>query len=379
MKITDITTISPAELCGSTTLNFPVTLANVYDQNAEAVSFYYSRASFSETSHEEEVLNAKHLINKVKPKSNSDKDTAGLSRDLGMIRKVEGELRATPARFKAIFACRRKHIWLEYDLPICEDMSCIEAGAYFQLVPLLRALESCTPYCVVIVENGKAKGFLVHGAEIHELDTRLPRADLSVHAEDSRVGWSHHIDSNVNERKKAYMRDLAVHLQGLFQGMHCEHLVVGCREEVWSEFEPELEKAGPAATIAGRFHLASFDLTAAAILQAARPVFDNGDTGVTWSFGERFKNSRLTLRLVLNPCCRPWTQAERKGFVSGTYPAQNYMPVQVATHGGARQRKSVPRAVRPISLRFLLRSFCSGRLYARVPRYSRRMPPAQPR
>ena len=73
MKTTDITTISPVELCGSITLNFPVALANVYDQNAEAISFYFSRASFSETSHEEEVLNAKDLINQVKPKSSSER------------------------------------------------------------------------------------------------------------------------------------------------------------------------------------------------------------------------------------------------------------------------------------------------------------------
>ena len=171
-------------------------------------------------------------------------------------------------------------------------------------------------------KTAKQRAFSVHGAEIHELDARLPKADLSVHADDSRVGWSHHIDSNVSERKKAYMRDLACHLQGLFQCLHCEHLVVGCREEVWSELEPELEKAGLAAMIAGRFHLASFDLTAAAILQAARPVFDEWQHGrYAGVLAERFTNSRLTVRLVLNPCCRPWNQAECKSFVSGTYPS----------------------------------------------------------
>lgn len=287
LKAIDINAISPEALRGSSTLNLLLALANIYDQNAEAISFYFSRASFSETSREEEVLNAKDLIKQVKSRSSSERDTADLSEDLAMIRKVDGELRANSARFKAIFACSRKQIGLEYDLPLCVDVSCVEVGAHFKLVPLLRALESCTPYCVVIVENGKARGFLIHGAEIHELDARLPRADLSVHADDSRVGWSHHIDSNVSERKKAYMRDLARHLQGLFQCLQYEHLVVGCREEVWSELEPELEKAGLAATIAGRFHLASFDLTAAAILEAARPAFDEWQHGRYLEFWEK--------------------------------------------------------------------------------------------
>jgi rubrerythrin len=274
VKTTSITSSLPPELRGLTTLKFPVTLANVYDEKAHAISFYFSRASFSETSHEEEVLNAKHLVNRVKTKCSSEGDTADLSRDLAMILEVEQQIRATPARFKAVFACGKKQIWQEYDLPICENVSRLEVATHFQLVPLLRALESCTPYCVVIVENGKAKGFLIHGAEIHELDARLPAADLSVHADDSRVGWSHHIDSNVSERRKAYMRELAADLHRLLQGTNCEHLVIGCREEVWSELEPELAKAGLAAMVAGRFHLASFDLTPAGILQAARPVFD---------------------------------------------------------------------------------------------------------
>jgi rubrerythrin len=274
VKANNTTTIAPPVLRGPTTLNFPVTLANVCDHNAKAISFYFSRATFSETSHEEEVLTAKDLISQVKPKRNSEGDTAAFSKDLGMIREAERERRAAPAAFKAIFACGQEQIWQEYDLPICENVSCMEVGAHFKLVPLLRALESCIPYCVVIVENGKAKGFLVHGAEIHELDARLPVADLSVHSDDAGVGWSHHIDGNVRERKKAYMRDLAVHLHGLLQRLNCEHLVIGCREEVWSELEPELEKAGLAAMIAGRFHLASFDLTAALISQAARPVFN---------------------------------------------------------------------------------------------------------
>ena len=140
LKTTDITAISPDALRGSSTLNFPVALANVYDQNAEAISFYFSRASFSETSREEEVLNAKDLINQVKPKSSSERDTADLSGDLAMIRKVEGELRASSARFKAIFACSRKQIWLEYDLPICEDVSCVEVGCAFQIGSLATCI-----------------------------------------------------------------------------------------------------------------------------------------------------------------------------------------------------------------------------------------------
>ena len=187
-------------LRGSTILNFSVTLANVYDQNAEAVSFYFSRASFSETSREEEVLSERSYKIRSNPGAGLKGILLAFPRDLAMIRKVEGELRPSSARFKAIFACSRKEIGLEYDMPLCVDVSCVEVAAHFKLVPFLRALESCIPYCVVIVENGKARGFLIHGAEIHELDTRLPRADLSVHSDDS---WCRLVPSYRRQRARA--------------------------------------------------------------------------------------------------------------------------------------------------------------------------------
>jgi hypothetical protein len=93
-----------------------------------------------------------------------------------------------------------------------------------------------------------------------------------VHADGSRGGWSHHIDGNVNERAKAYTKKLAFDLHQFVQDAHCQYLVVGCREDVWGELEPQLARAGLAAMIAGHFHLSSFDLAPHGVLQAAKPV-----------------------------------------------------------------------------------------------------------
>ena len=297
-----------------------VALANVYDEKAHAISFYFSRASFSEASHQEEVLNIKHLVDRVKTKWSSEDDIADLSSDLAMILEMERQIRATPARFRAVFACSRKHIWQEYDLPTCETVSRLEVSTHFQLVPLLRALESCTLCSVVIVENGKAKGFIINGAEIHELDGRLPGADLSVHADDSRVGWSHHIDNNVSERKKAYMKELAVDLHRLFQGTNCQHLVIGCREDVWSELEPQLDKAGLGPTVAGRFHLASFDLTPAEILQAARPVFHKWQSEHYAEFWQKVREQPALSAVGVEPVLRSLASGRVQKLFLGNVP-----------------------------------------------------------
>lgn len=132
-------------------------------------------------------------------------------------------------------------------------MSRLEIAKHFQLVPLLRALESCTPHCAAIGEHDKARAFIVRGLEIHEMEDRLPSVDLSVHAEDSRGGWSHHIEGNVNERAKAYMKKLAFDLHQFVQDALCQYLVVGCREDVWGELEPQLARAGLAAMMQDTF------------------------------------------------------------------------------------------------------------------------------
>jgi hypothetical protein len=253
-------------------LEFLTTLANVRDEEAHAVSFYFDWSSFSDTSHREEALNVRHLVKQARGDFQPEMDDHGLSMDLERILKMEDEIRETPAQLRAVFACGNKHIWQEFDLPVRESVSRLAIAKHFQLVPLSRALESCTPHCVAIVEHDKARAFIIRGIEVHEMAERLPSVDLSMDTDDSRVGWSHHIEGNVNERAKAYMKKLAIDLHQRAKDAHCRYLVVGCREDLWSELEPQFAKAGLAAMIAGHFHLPSFDLAPPGVLKAAKSV-----------------------------------------------------------------------------------------------------------
>jgi hypothetical protein len=53
----------------------------------------------------------------------------------------------------------------------------------------------------------------------------------------------------------------------------CARLVIGCREDLWSEVEPQLVQSDKTAVI-GRFHPSSFDLSPDEALQVARPIFE---------------------------------------------------------------------------------------------------------
>lgn len=248
-----------------------VMLANVHDEKAHAVTFYFSRSFFPDKAHREEELSVEHLVDAARNKLRSD--DPDVSQDLQRILDLGPRIRESPALFRAVFACSDMHIWQEVGLPVRGSVSRLEIAKYFQLVPLLRALESSTACCIALVEHGKARAFLVRGIEIDEVADQFPSLDLSVHADDSRVGWSHHIDANVEERAREYMKTLAIDLCQFLRDTSCQRLVIGCREDLRNELQPQLAKAGLAPMISGYFHLPNFDMTPHEVLLAATPVF----------------------------------------------------------------------------------------------------------
>lgn len=118
MKTTFTSSGMRPNLDGLPALEFLATLANVRDEEAHAVSFYFNWSSFSDTSHREEALNVEHLVNQARSEFHSEMDDHGLSKDLARILKMEEQIRETPAQLRAVFACGNKHIWQEFDLPI---------------------------------------------------------------------------------------------------------------------------------------------------------------------------------------------------------------------------------------------------------------------
>ncbi|WP_348266092.1 hypothetical protein P8936_09175 [Edaphobacter paludis] len=301
MKTAPVPPVLPfLDLLSSETL---AKLANVYDKQSHAVTLYFNRSTFSDKAHSEEALTFEHLVKSARDKSQSGDANPGLSKDLTRIFGMEPEFRSSPNRFKAIFACSDRQIWQEINLPPCGDFSRLEISQRFQIVPLLRAMEACTPYCVAIIEHGKARIFIVHGTEIHQMH-QLPSEELTMDAEVSRVGWCHHTDGSLGERTKAYFKSLARDLRELLQDLTCQYLVVGCRDDLWSELKPQLVKAGMEDMISGRFNLSSFDMTPDEIVQAARPAITGKQRQQYNQFWESVREESDLSAISVNPVLR---------------------------------------------------------------------------
>ena len=248
-------------------------LANFCDEHAHALSFYFSLASIGDKSHKEEVITIKRLIQEVSGKFAPEPTPATLSKDLEDILAVAEEIRLNPARLRVVFACGEKAVWEEFDLPASRSISRLQLGRHFHLLPLMAAMQTCEPYCVVLLETGKARAFIVRGTEIQEITSRLPLEDLSLHAEDSRVGWSSRIDKNLEEHEKAYFTRLSGQMRQFMAEQQSRWLVIGCREDLWGQVEEHFVDLENNVLI-GRFHLPNFAVCADEVFQVAKPIFE---------------------------------------------------------------------------------------------------------
>lgn len=247
-------------------------LAGFYEPSGEAVSFLFSRMTTPDKTHHEEAINVKNMIHQAKMSATNEVQQDLLLSDLDAIRSVADEIRVGPSHFHAVFACARQHVWKDFVLPISTQLNFLHIGPRFYLAPLVRQLQQIAPYCVVLMETGKAHAFLCRGTEIHALSGRLPSKDLRLHADDSRVGWSSHIEGSLEEHERGYFTVLSHQIRELLTEHQLDRLIIGCRDDLWGEVGAqvvgELHK-----NVIGRFHLPSFEMSSTEVANCATPIF----------------------------------------------------------------------------------------------------------
>lgn len=247
-------------------------LANFHDARGNAVSFFLGRITTPDKTHREEAIHIKNMVRDAAPDASSRPGQDLLLKDLAAIRGIAEEIRLGPSHFHAVFACAGRQIWKYFTLPISTTLDFLRIGHCFYLAPMARQLQEIVPYCVVLLESGKARAFLCRGTQIRELSGRIPGKDLGLHAQDSRVGWSSHIEANLKEHERTYFTGVSHHIREVLREHQVDHVIISCRDDLWGEIGPQLlgELQG---NIIGRFHPMSFEMTPNEVLGSATPVF----------------------------------------------------------------------------------------------------------
>ncbi|HEY6972656.1 MAG TPA: hypothetical protein VJA94_25835 [Candidatus Angelobacter sp.] len=248
-------------------------LAQFENHGGRAISFYFSSTAFSDRAHLEQFIALKKLGQSVvRSHFGKNPPPATVASDLLAVFERASQMQRSSLGFKAIFACGEQDLWQEFELPLRMDVRFLQLGRRFYLKPLLRAIESCCPYCVVLLEHGKARGFLVRGTLIQEIEGYFSKQGARLHVDDSRVGWSHHVEGEARQHAQAYLRGISREIQDFLTLLRCGDLLIGCREDLWGEIRSYLSKDVTGA-VRGHFHLPTFDASPEHVLQTAQPVF----------------------------------------------------------------------------------------------------------
>lgn len=214
-------------------------LARFHNLQERAITFYLSSAKFPDKSHRAEMIAIKQLRRSiVSSHLDRHKRHDELLSDLDAVVARAERMQETSPGFKAIFACGPQRLWREFDLPVKTDIRFLKADTRFYLAPLVRAMDLSRPYCVVLVEHGKARSFVARGVSIQEIDGALPQQGLPHHVDDSRVGWSHHIEGDQRQHVRIYVQMLSQEIQRFTVAERCSELIVECREDLWGEIGP---------------------------------------------------------------------------------------------------------------------------------------------
>jgi peptide subunit release factor 1 (eRF1) len=281
-------------------------LANFHSLEGCCVTFYYQPTTPPNRSHRDEAIRVKDLVNgaiRDAEKKGSRHKAAGP--DLQRISEMIDALRSDGRKGKAIFACSGQNFWREFDLPPRLPKTSLILNQRFHLKPLAAIFDSIQHACIALVDRTKARVFeMTNGTIVEKLDfinelTRRGRSD----------GWggydAGHAERRVMNEALQHFKVVSDAIAGHFQSGGCDKLLIGCHDDIWSDFEPQLH-THVRQRLAGRFRIDPKTATANEVHEIAHQLLEENDgrrkqAMITDVIGEAHRNGRgaIGLRRVL--------------------------------------------------------------------------------
>lgn len=240
-------------------------LAQFEDQGACALSFYFQPTAPRNKAHKEDAILAKDLareaLRQLESKNNGvsnghnhhHKEKYESARaDLDRIVRMAHDLQGNGARAKAVFACAAQGFWREYDLPPQLSGTQLTVNRHFHLKPLAQLLGAFPSLGVVLVDRHRARMFDLRLGELTEREgffhplTRRGRGD-------GFAGYDGgHAERRVADEARQHFKFVAEFLKEALEKGTFEKWILGCQENLWSQFEPQLH-AYVSQRLLGRF------------------------------------------------------------------------------------------------------------------------------
>src|SRR6516162_7601696 len=281
-------------------------LANFHSLEGCGVTFYYQPTTPPNRSHRDDSILVKDLVNSaIREAEKKGSRHKGAAPDLQRILEMIDVLRSDGRKGKAIFACTGQDFWREFDLPPRLPKTNLILNQRFHLKPLAAIFDGMQRACIALVDRTKARVFeMSNGMIVEKLDfinelTRRGRSD----------GWggydAGHIERRVMNEVMQHFKVVSDAIGGYFERDGCENLLIGCHDDVWSEFLPRLHTYAKQRLV-GRFRIDPKTATPEQVKQLALELLQRHDeerkqTLITEVIGEAHRNGRgaIGLRRVL--------------------------------------------------------------------------------
>jgi peptide subunit release factor 1 (eRF1) len=216
-------------------------LANFQSPEGCAITFYYQPSTPLNKSHKEEAILVKDLIRTALRDAEKRGKNGSTRSDLERIGSMIDPLHGTGGKAKAIFACGQTGFWREFDVPAEALKPKIAISHRFHLKPLAAVLDAGQRVCILLADRTKARIFELTNENITEKQdfvNELTRRGKS----DGYGGY----DAGHAERKQTnealqHFKAVADYIEQFFERGECDRLLIGCRDDVWSEIEPQLQ------------------------------------------------------------------------------------------------------------------------------------------
>jgi len=276
-------------------------LANFHSPEACAVTFYYQPVTPLNKSHREDSILLKDLVRNALRQAEKKGSNGGARADLDRINEMVESLRGNGGKAKAIFACSKQGFWREFDVPPQLPRTKVLLNQRFHLKPLAAVVDSVHRVCVVLVDRSKARVFEIADDKIAEkLDfvnelTRRGRSD----------GWggydAGHVERRQTNEALQHFRVVADYIEHSFQRGGCDRLVVGCHDDIWSEFHPQLH-SNARQRLVGHFRIDPKAATPEQVKEMALKELAEHEAGVKRGLiqeviGEAHRNGRGAIGL----------------------------------------------------------------------------------
>lgn len=228
-------------------------LAEFQADNESAISFYFQPGRPADKSHRDEAILIKDLVRNAQREAANKNGRRAAPGDLDRLLALADRLDGNHSRAKAIFACESKGIWQEFDVPAEIPSTRLIVNRRFHLRPLVAIVDALPRALAMLIDRKRARllDVWMHEArEVEDIRDDLPRRGRS----DGFGGYEGgHAERHVENEAMRHVKHSIERVLERHQAGEFNRLAIGCRDDLWGEFEPQLHPYLKQAFV-GRFN-----------------------------------------------------------------------------------------------------------------------------